>query len=122
MQGMRRGEADRVESETQTAASSSGDSDSAAEAVDLCSFGKDVRGWTTIHVPISKAEFRFKIRDKIIEVPVQKTPMLIAVNPVRTAPDEWTSRGVTILIISGANLDEYPATGSAPTGGLGETC
>ena len=122
VQAMKRKEVDRVERETQTAASFSEDSDSAAEATAMPKFGMDVRGWTTIHVPIAKDAFRIKSHGKIIDIPVQETPVLIAVNPVRTAPDEWTSRGVTILIISGANLDEYPATGSAPTGGLGETC
>ena len=122
VQAMKRKEVDRVERETQIAASFSEDSDSDAEAAASCSFGKDVRGWLTIHVPIAKAGFRFKVQGKIIDVPVQATPMLIAVNPVRTAPDEWTARGVTILCTSAVNLDEYPETGSAPTGGLGETC
>ena len=122
VQAMKRKEVDRVERETQTDASFSEDSDSAAEAAAMLKFGMDVRGWTTIHVPIAKAAFRVKSRGKIIEIPVQQTPVLIAVNPVHTAPDEWTSRGVTVFILSRANLDEYPETVWPPTGGLGETC
>ena len=119
---MKRKEVDRVERETQTDASFSEDSDSAAEAAATLKFGMDARGWTTIHVPIAKTAFRVKSRGKIIEIPVQQIPVLISVNPVHTLPDEWTARGITVFILSRANLEDYPERGSAATGGLGETC
>jgi hypothetical protein len=46
------------------------------------------------------------VNGKFIRVPPQKHILLVAVNPVRTMPDEWTFRGCTLYISSPGNTDE----------------
>ena len=102
---MASGEVDRVERQNPVA-SHSEDSDSAAEALARPTFDVDSRGWATILFPISKATFEITVKDKIISVPPQKQILLIAVNPVRTMPDEWTFRGCTLYISPPGITDE----------------
>ena len=92
------GEVDRVERQNPVASHS--------EAAARLTFGVDSRGWATILFPISKATFEITVKDKIISVPPQKQILLVAVNPVRTMPDEWTVRGCTVYISSPGNTDE----------------
>ena len=96
--------------------SSSGDSDSADEATALPTFDVDCRGWTTICFSISKKRFIIKLNGEIIDAPPQKQILLVAVNPVRTMPDEWTIGGCTMFIISPGNTDENDKQGYVPTG------
>ena len=117
---MASGEVDRVERQNPVA-SHSEDSDSDAEANALPTFDVDARGWTTILFPISKKTFSIKCNGKIIYVPPQKQILLVAVNPVRTMPDEWTVRGCTLFISSPGNTDENDEQGYAPTGGFEES-
>jgi hypothetical protein len=102
---MASGEVDRVERQNPVA-SHSEDSDSAAEAIAAPTFDADARGWTTILFPISKKTFSIRVNGKFIRVPPQKHILLVAVNPVRTMPDEWTFRGCTLYISSPGNTDE----------------
>ena len=113
---MASGEVDRVERQNPVA-SHSEDSDSADEANAPPTFDVDCRGWTTILFPISKKTFHIGLNGKFIHVPPQKQILLVAVNPVRTLPDEWTVRGCTIFISSPGNTDENDEQGTAPTGG-----
>ena len=96
---------DRVERQNPVA-SHSEDSDSDVEANALPTFDVDARGWTTILFPISKKTFSIKCNGKIIYVTPQQQILLVAVNPVRTMPDEWTVRGCTVFITSPGNTDE----------------
>jgi hypothetical protein len=102
---MASGEVVRVERQNHVASHSS-DSDSAAEAIAAPTFDVDARGWTTILFPISKKTFNIGLNGKIIRVPPQKQILLIAVNPVRTMPDEWTFRGCTLYISPPGITDE----------------
>jgi hypothetical protein len=102
---MASGEVDRVERQNPVA-SHSEDNDSAAEALARPTFDVDSRGWTTILFPISKTTFEITVKGKIIHVPPQKHILLVAVNPVRTMPDEWTLRGCTLYISSPGNTND----------------
>jgi hypothetical protein len=95
----------RVERQNHVTSHSS-DSDSAAEAIAAPTVDVDARGWTTILFPISKKTFNIGLNGKIIRVPPQKQILLIAVNPVRTMPDEWTFRGCTLYISPPGITDE----------------
>jgi len=97
------------------------DSDSDAEKDGLPTSAVDARGWQTIHFPISKQHFSIKLSGKIINVPPQKQILLVAVNPDRTMPDEWTVRGCTLLITSPGNTEENDVLGYAPTAGIEES-
>ena len=100
---------DRVERQNHVA-SHSGDSDSDVEASDANpTFDIDARGWTTILFPIAKKFFSIRCCGKIISVPPQLDIMLLAVNPVRTAADEWTVRGHTLYVTSPGNINENGA-------------
>ncbi len=99
-------EVDRVERQNPVA-SHSEDNDSAAEALARPTFDVDSRGWTTILFPISKTTFEITVEGKIIHVPPQKQILLVAVNPDRTMPDEWTVRGCTVFISSTGTTDEH---------------
>jgi hypothetical protein len=84
--------------------------DSDVEASDANpTFDIDARGWTTILFPIAKKFFSIRCCGKIISVPPQSNIMLLAVNPVRTAADEWTVRGHTLYVTSPGNIDENGA-------------
>ena len=95
----------RVERQNHVTSHSS-DSDSAAEAIAAPKFDADARGWTTILFPISKKTFNIGLNGKIIRVPPQKQILLVAVNPVRTMPDEWTVEGGTVYVDSPGNTNE----------------
>ena len=112
---MASGEVDRVERQNPVA-SHSEDNDSDAEANALPTFDVDCRGWTTICFSISKEHFIIELNGKIIDAPPQKQILLVAVNPVRTMPDEWTIGGRTICIISPGNTDGNDKEGYVPTG------
>ena len=84
-----------MSSTTSTAASAGPDQ--------LPSFDIDTRGWTIIHAP---ANHHYRIRvhgDKVVDIPAQKEPIQVTVNPVRSMPDEWTIGGVTMFIHSPGN-------------------